>query len=69
MLSNHIYNYYVHYTYYIDFRSFMNWFVTHQLLVGMPFNYYSTLNDSHRTATSEVVQAIKSVKETIEDCI
>ncbi len=28
-----------------------------------------TLDDSHRTATSEVVQAIKSVKETIEDCI
>ncbi len=28
-----------------------------------------TLDDSHCTATSEVVQAIKSVKETIEDCI
>ncbi len=28
-----------------------------------------TLHDNHRTAASEVVQAIKSVKETIEDCI
>ncbi len=28
-----------------------------------------TLDDSHRPATSEVVQAIKSVKENIEDCI
>ncbi len=28
-----------------------------------------TLDDSHCTVTSEVVQAIKSVKENIENCI
>ncbi len=33
------------------------------------FSPLYTLDDSHRTVTSEVVQAIKSVKENIEDCI
>ncbi len=38
------------------------------LNISLFLRHSTALDDSH-TATSEVVQAIKSVKENIEDCI
>ncbi len=43
-----------------------------QLFTDFPFSLYGirdnfTLDDSHRTGTTEIVQAIKSVEENTED--
>ncbi len=36
--------------------------------ISCVYSYCCTLDDNHCTGTTEIVQAIKSVEENIEDC-